>query len=176
MKSRLAGFNSYLVLLALALGAGCKSSEERKRDKTYATFRLYLEVNPDASQRHQVIEISGTRLAVATFPFLDETSIERAAVVDTIDDGYALRVQYDRHGTLTLDSLATAHRGGRIAIFTEFGVANAAKARWLGAPIVARPLTDGMLLFTPNATREEADEIVLGVKNVTRKIRKQSKF
>jgi hypothetical protein len=92
MKSRLVRFNTYLVL-ALALGAGCKSPEERKRAKTHATFRLHLEVNPDESLRHEVIEISGTEITVADSPFLDEATIERATVMDTVEGGYALRVQ-----------------------------------------------------------------------------------
>src|SRR5256885_1065614 len=51
MSSRLVRFNTYLVLVTLAFGVGCKSPEERKRAKTYATFGLYLEVNSDASER-----------------------------------------------------------------------------------------------------------------------------
>jgi len=75
-----------------------------------------------------------------------------------------------------LESITTANRGKRIAIFTQFGVEKAAKQRWLAAPMIARRLTDGVLIFTPNATREEADEIVLGLNNVASKIKKRSKF
>jgi hypothetical protein len=42
--------------------------------------------------------------------------------------------------------------------------------------MIARRLTDGVLVFTPNATREEADEIALGLNNVAKKVKKQSKF
>ncbi len=176
MKSRFVWFNAYLALFALAVGAGCKSAEERKRAKTYATFRLHLEVNPDASGRHQEIEISGAQLTVSDAPFLDEGNLDRAAVVDTVDGGYAVQVQYDRHGTLVLEGVTTAHRGRRIAVFTEFGVGKSATARWLAAPIIGRRLADGVFIFTPNATREEANEIVLGLNNIARKIKKKTKF
>jgi hypothetical protein len=175
MKSRFLLLNINLVLVLL-LGAGCKSPEERKRARTYATFRLHLEVNPDESRRHQIIEISGSQIIVAEAPFLDEANIDRAAVTDTIDGGYALRVQYDRHGTWALEGATTANRGKRLGIFTQFGVGKAATPRWLGAPMIVRRLTDGVLLFTPNATRDEADAIALGLNNVARKFKKQSKF
>src|SRR5262245_1777042 len=176
MKSRFIRCNTCLAVLALALSGGCKSAEQRQRDKTHATFRLHLEVNPDASARHKTIEISGVKMVVSDSAFLDEANLERAAVVNTPDGGYAVEVQYDRHGTLVLEGATTANRGRHLGIFTEFGVRKSVTARWLAAPLIARRFTDGLLVFTPNATREEADQIVLGLNNVVKKTQKQSRF
>src|SRR2546421_1707126 len=158
MKTRFAWFNFYLLLTAIALAAGCKSAQERQRAKFAATFRLHLEGNPGGTESTAVIQIAGVELYVNNLPFLDETSVTNAAVVDTRDGGFAIRVQYDRHGTLVLDSVTTENRGRRIAIFTQYGAGKLEHSRWLAAPY-GSPITDGMLIFTPMATRQESEEI-----------------
>ena len=175
MKIRLVRFNPYFLLLAVALVAGCKTTGERNRDKAISTFRLHLEGNPGGTESTAVIQIAGVELYVNNLPFLDETSVTNAAVVDTRDGGFAIRVQYDRHGTLILDSVTTENRGRRIAIFTQYGAGKLEHSRWLAAPY-GSPITDGMLIFTPMATRQESEEIVLGLNNVAKKIGKRNKY
>jgi hypothetical protein len=168
-------FNCYFLLLVLALSAGCKTAEERSRDKTISTFRLHLEGSPGSGESTAIIQIAGVELYVNNAPFLDETSVTNAAVVDTRDGGFAIRVQYDPHGTLILDTVTAQYHGRRIAIFAQYGRGKLEHSRWLAAPY-GSPITDGVLIFTPLATREESEEIVLGLNNVTRKIRKRSAF
>ena len=175
MKLRLARFNPYFLLLVVAMVAGCKTAGERTRDKALSTFRLHLEGNPGRTETTAVIQIAGVELYVDNLPFLDETSVTNAAVVDTRDGGFAIRVQYDRHGTLILDSVTTENRGRRIAIFTQYGAGKLEHSRWLAAPY-GSPITDGMLIFTPMATRQESEEIVLGLNNVAKKIGKRNKY
>ena len=91
MKTGVARFNFYLLALALVLTAGCKTAQERQQNKMASTFRLHLEANPDATQSTAVIDIAGIELYVNNTPFLDETSVTNAAVVDTRDGGYAIR-------------------------------------------------------------------------------------
>src|SRR5438874_7327454 len=175
MKIRLVRFNPYFLLLAVALVAGCKTTGERNRDKAISTFRLHLEGNPGGTESTAVIQIAGVELYVNNLPFLDETSVTNAAVVDTRDGGFAIQVQYDRHGTLVLDSVTTENRGRRIAIFTQYGAGKLEHSRWLAAPY-GSPITDGILLFTPLATREESEEIVSGLNNVARKVQHKNTF
>src|SRR5438067_10555388 len=170
MKIRLARFNCYLLLPFLALIAGCKSAVERTSSQAVSTFRLHLEGNPGGAGSVAVIQIAGVELYVNDTPFLDERSITNAAVVDTRDGGFAIRVQCDRHGTLVLDSVTTENRGRRIAIFTQYGVGRPEHSRWLAAPY-GSPITDGVLLFTPLATREESEQIVLGLNNDAKRVR-----
>ena len=54
-------------------------------------------------------------------------------------------------------------------IFSEFG-----QARWLAAPMINKRISDGNYVFTPDATREEAERIVRGVNNVIKSIAKES--
>ena len=167
-------FNTYLFLLAVALSAGCKTSEERSHDKAITTFRLHLESNQGGTDSTAVIEIAGAQLYVNNSPFLDETSVTNAAVVDTRDGGFAIRVQYDRHGTLVLDAVTTENRGRHLAIFTQFGPGKLEQKRWLGAPYIGTSITGGVLIFTPNSTRPEAEQVVQGLNNVAKKLKKKS--
>jgi hypothetical protein len=174
MKTRLFRFNIYLPLLALALALGCKTAEHRSQDRAISTFRLHLEGNPGGTESTAAIQIAGTELYVKNASFLDEGSVTNAAVVDTRDGGFAIRVQYDHHGSLILESVTTESRGRRLAIFTQYGRGKLEHNRWLAAPY-GSPITDGVLIFTPAATREESDEIVLGLNNVARKVIRQNK-
>ena len=44
------------------------------------------------------------------------------------------------------------------------------EARWLAAPRISQRIKDGVLVFTPDATREEAERIVRGLNNVAIKL------
>ena len=68
-----------------------------------------------------------------------------------------------------------AYHGKRFAIFCKFGE-HLKNERWLAAPVISRRIADGVLIFTPDATREEADEIVLGLNNVGREVEKKTKW
>jgi len=184
MKSLQTGFNTYLVLGAVLLAGGCKSAEERKRDKTVATIRLHIEVPADAAQtpanvqqvlgRIEFAEFAGAKIPVSSISFLDEAYLEKAAVVDTQDGGFAMEVEFGAHGKLMIESVTTANPNRRIGIRSQFGEEKSGNQRWLAAPLINAPISDGVLLFTPNSTRAEADEIVLGLNNVVKKRKKQS--
>jgi len=176
MKSHWSWFNLYLLALVLAALAGCKSAEERKRDKTTATLRLYLEATPDGTAHYQMLEIAGVSVCASTTHFLAENSLKRAAVVTTRDGGFALDVEFDRHGLLVLDSITAAHRGQRIIVLSQFGQKKSGQQRWLAAPRISGRVSSGRLLFTPNASREEAEEIVLGLNNLVKKADKKTLF
>jgi len=176
MKSRWSRFNLYLLALSLVALAGCQSAEERKRDKTTATLRLFLEATPDGTTRYQMLELAGVPVCASTSQFLAENSVKRAEVINTRDGGFALDIQFDRHGLLVLDAVTAANRGRRIIVFSQFGRKDSGQERWLAAPKIPGRMSSGRLVFTPNATRAEADEIALGLNNVVKKADKQTLF
>jgi len=104
--------------------------------------------------------------------FLDEGDIEEASVVD-VDKmgGFGICVRFSSYGRMVLENVTTAYKGQRIVIFSTFG-----QVRWLAAPVINRRISDGIFVFTPDATREEADRIVRGINNVLKAIKNQSKF
>ena len=166
MASRVVRFNSYLLLALMALCAvGCKSM--KKKDAT--TLRLHQEVNRDGTDRSAPVPVyraSPMYVNVENAPFITEGHIVKASVIEALGS-FQIMVQFDRRGTWLLEQYTTAHRGRRIGIFSQFG-----DARWLAAPMTNKRISDGVLVFTPDASREEADRIVLGLNNVAKEAQK----
>ena len=183
MINRVLRFNTYLpqmpalaLALALALAAGCatnKNPEKTKYSKkTEASLRLHLEVNSDGSERNAPVSIGREQpfaVNVEKKAFLNEFNIERASVVDTLG-GFSISILFNKEGGWLLEQYTTGHKGKHIAIAAEFG-----ELRWLAAPVITQRLAEGLLVFTPDATREEADRIVSGLNRVAEKVRKGKK-
>jgi hypothetical protein len=168
-------FNLYLVLaLGLGLICGCNTTET-KRKKVLSTFRLHQEVTPDASNRSQQVNVyrdHPVAFTVDRAPFLTEVNVKEAKIIDALG-GFALSIQFDRQGTWLLEEYTTANRGRHLAIFSQFDEPNEEKlnpGRWLAAPLIQNHITDGLLIFTPDASRAEVEQLVLGLNNVAKKV------
>jgi hypothetical protein len=175
MKSRLDWFNIYFVgILAVVIICGCHTAEG-KRKKLLSTFHLHEEVNRDPGGRSQVVPIYRARpfkLTVSTTPFLSENMVKSAKVVDVLG-GFALEVDFDRRGTWLFEQYTAASRGKHIAVFSQFanpGEDKINEGRWLAAPKIEAPITNGVFMFTPDASREECESIARGLNNVAKKL------
>jgi preprotein translocase subunit SecD len=176
MKIRRLRFNLYLcaaLAVMAALATGCHT-EAYKRKHQATALSIHVEVPPDGTNlsepvpiyRQQPVMVNVDKNAV-----LSEVNVADAKVVDVVG-GFAIRLQFDRQGTWIFEERSIDSRGRRFAIYCEFGPELSEK-RWLAAPIVSQRITDGTLIFTPDATRAEADEIVLGLNNVARLVKKK---
>jgi preprotein translocase subunit SecD len=178
MMTRRNRFNLYLCgLVALALAAGCQSHKDSK-DKQVATLRVHLQVIPepmDFSTKIVVDRKDPTELFVDKSPFLTEANVAGAKVVD-VAGGYDLQIKFDRQGTWLLENYTTTNPDKHLAIFSAFVSGNHKQARWLGAPVIRRRISDGILQFTPDASREEAEAIAVGLNNAAKKNRKDSEW
>ncbi|MHB1305753.1 MAG: hypothetical protein ACYDC1_13780 [Limisphaerales bacterium] len=160
-------FNNYLTGLLLALAVGCASPEKKESRKEAATLRLYLESEFDSGDKTTLVSVVRSNpmtVRIGKDPVLDEAHIVQASVVDTMG-GFAILVKYDFHGTLVLENVSNSYRGSRVAIYSMF-----TEGRWLAAPQVTTRITDGILVFTPDASREETERIVRGLNNVAGKL------
>jgi hypothetical protein len=169
MTIRPSAINLYLLLSFFLFLASCKTTEDgtKKKDKEATVIRFHLEVNSDGTDKNSGVPIYREHpvlVNVHQIPFLDEGSVKEASVVETIG-GYAIRIQFDRHGTIVLDNTTTAYKGQRVAIYVRY-----TEARWLAAPLISRRIQNGEFIFTPDATREEAERIVKGLNNVAKKL------
>jgi len=169
-------FNTYLQLLLLAvLVSGCQSAE-KKASKQLSVLNVHLE-SRDLPDREQQISISRDRpfsLSVQKTPFLTQNDIQQAKVIDVVG-GFALRIQFDHQAAWLLEQASSGNPGKHLAIFTQFVMPPEKKlnsGRWLAGPRMNKRITDGVLVFTPDATREETDEIVLGLNNLAKKLKK----
>lgn len=175
MRIRAWRFNIYFASLAALLLVSCRTTEkkaEREKEKETSAIRLHLEMLADGSPfvtTAQVLRSAPIPIGVQKMPFLDERSVESAAVVDTAG-GHAIQLKFDRHGTLMLESMTSMHRGKRVAILALFP-----ESRWLAAPRIAQRVTSGVFSFVPDATREESERIVRGLNNLAIKEKRQAK-
>jgi hypothetical protein len=166
MKIGFWAFNTYLLLLA-ALTPGCLSTD--KKNKELSTFRIHIETNPDDTARNVPVSIGRSEpfvVNVEKAPFITEAHVENASLVDSLG-GFQIMVQLNQQGTWLLEQYSLAAREKHAAIFSNFG-----QSRWLGAPKLSRKISDGVIVFTPDATREEAERIVRGLNNMVKQIKK----
>jgi preprotein translocase subunit SecD len=173
MKFAGSPFNIILVLGILFL-TGCETTaSSRKGKKEVSTFRVHLETHKDTGDRTRQILFPREQPATLTIevqPILTEANVAQASVTEG-PDGFSLRVQLDRRGVWLLENYSATRIGRRLVIFSDFG-----RERWLAAPVISRRVPDGVLVFTPDATLEEAQRIARGLNYVAAKIRKNEKF
>ena len=76
-------------------------------------------------------------------------------------------ITLERKGAWTLENYTATNPRRHYAIFAQWGE-KGVNTRWLAAPLITYRITDGVLSFTPDATKEECEEIVMGLRNVAR--------
>lgn len=172
MKSRAPVFNGFLVLLVLALVAGCGTQEERKKKKELSNIRVHVETSGqgDLAPSISVIRAAPVKLNIEREPLLDENNVLGASVEEQ-HGGYAIRIKFDRQGSWILERATVVHRGRHLAIHAFFG-----ENRWLAAPEIRGKNSTGELVFTPDCTREEAERFVRGLNNVIKKLQGQDNW
>ncbi|HYG24587.1 MAG TPA: hypothetical protein VEH04_17565 [Verrucomicrobiae bacterium] len=176
MITRRLGFNLYLLAVLAGLACGCQSPE-KKREKQVTTLAMHLEVNQDNtvfSRTIAVFRAKPVEVTVDRSPFLTEAEVASAAVVGD-QNGWSLQLRLNERGKWLLEQYSTANPGRHMAIFSTFGPENK-ESRWLGAPLLNRRNSSGILQFTPDASREEAEEIAFGLNNLARQVAEKSKW
>ena len=172
MKFAARCINIYLLPAALVLvSAACKSPEQRKHSRELSTVRFHLEVNPDSTGRSTPVPIFRERpvlVNVERASFLDETHVEHAWVEDSVGS-HVIKIQFNSTGRTLLEGVTASNSGRRIAVGSQFP-----EPRWLAAPVITQHIADGVFIFTPDATREEAERIVRGLNNAAIKLKKAS--
>ncbi len=172
MKCCTVQFNLILSLALIMVVAGCASpGPNGARVKDPTVLRFHLEVNPDGTGRNKPVSVNRSTpfmVNVNKEPFVTEYNVMDAAVVDDSLGGFFIHVQFNHQGTLLLEQYSTANKGKQIAIFTQFDDT----ARWLAAPVLKERIANGAFAFTPDASREEAERIVLGLNELGKQVRK----
>jgi len=156
-----------LCLVALGLGVAlCACSSIGKSKGPQAVLRLHIQSTPDGSERSAPVPIYRAHpilINVDKASFLDERSITNAVLVDS-GDSFAIEVRFSHSGAKILEQYSTTYRSRHCAIASSWGEKYYTN-RWLAAPIFSKTIFDGKLVFTPDASREEAVMIVEGLNN-----------
>jgi preprotein translocase subunit SecD len=169
-----ARFNIYLcAALTLALACGCEEFHKPKKERVVATLSLHLEQDPDGISDIEAASIyrsAPIEISVETQPFLDTRSLDEATLVDEPGGLFSIRLKFNWEGTAILDTITSSNPGKRIAIFGDFK-----DKRWLASPMVRKRISNGILIFTPDATHEEAERIVQGLNDVAKQMKEDNK-
>jgi hypothetical protein len=165
-------FNLYLALAAtLALLCGCKTFWHRG---PISTLRVHIEASSVSADTTQSVSVSRDDPVLVTItqePILTEASIVAAKVIDA-PGGFAIKVHFDETGSWILEQYSAANTGRHLVIFGQWGD-KPAIGRWLAAPLISHRMADGVLAFTPDLSRPEADQLVLGLNHVAELQKKQ---
>lgn len=168
-------FNFYLLFsILLTLVVGCQNTEY-KRKKQDTVLHIYMEAgreSADFSQPTVVGRTSPITVNIERRPFLTEDYVTEAKIVEVMG-GFALQVQFDRTGTILLEQYTASNPRKRLVVFCQFGQ-KLEHTRWLAAPAVYKRIPNGILTFTPDASREETEAIELGLQNHARKTQPKS--
>ena len=186
MRIHRSAFNLFFGLLMTMAAAGCatgadapkkpkdekeKKTQDAKPDKQASSLRLHMEATSGGvgSGQIKVLRTNAITLSVERSPFVDEGFIEEARVVEGIG-GHMIYIRYNSQGALRLQMWTASNPGRHVAVWAKW-----TEARWIAAPIPPKPLEDGAIVFTPDASREESERIVRGLNNVAIKLGNQEK-
>jgi preprotein translocase subunit SecD len=171
MKSCRPNINAFFCTLALlCLFTACKTTEEKKEAKQQTLVKVFVEVpRGDKSDEAEVpvYRQHPVNIRIDTKELLNNIDIKGASIVD-IEGGYGMRITFDEHGARVLENVTARNAGKHLVIYAAWP-----EIRWLAAPRITRRIANGELVFTPDATREECEKIVLGINNVAKKVNKE---
>jgi len=166
-------FNLYLLLtVALTIAAGCATGN--KEDKQTAALRVHIECAANfisSSQTVTVLRSQPVQANISKEAILTEANIIAATLLET-PGGFAVEVKFNDTGKYTLEQFSSANPGRHFLIYGQWGD-KIKDGRWLAAPIIGHRLASGLLAFTPDASREEARQLVLGLNNYAKIVAKQ---
>jgi hypothetical protein len=169
-------FNLFLLLAALPLLGGCDSFGHS--DEHLSTVAIYVSVGPNSSafkgatETVSVLRSDPVQVTIDKQPILTEGDIVAAKVVNTpAAPGIILR--FDPMGTVVLEQTSATNPGGHFVIYGQWGK-DLKNRRWLMAPLITNRIHDGILSFTPDMSRDEAAQFVLGLNNVAKKFQTDS--
>lgn len=163
---------------ALALLCGCKTDQEKAQEKAkevVGALRVHIEAGSSVAGSTQTISLLRSDPVLVTIvnePILTEANLVTAKVIDT-QGGFAIEVKFDEISASLLEQYSASNPGKHLVIFGQWGD-KLSNGRWLAAPLITHRIGSGTLAFTPDCSRDEADQLVLGLNNVTAKINKSS--
>jgi preprotein translocase subunit SecD len=156
-------FNLYLLLtVTLALVSGC--AHFKKKEAPTAAMRIYIESDPGQSSASKTISLLRSQpvlVNIVNEPILSEEDITAAKLM-AAPGGFAVELKFDETGSWTLEQFSASSPGKHLVIYGQWGE-KLVNGRWLAAPSINRRMAGGTLTFTPDASHEEAEQLVNGL-------------
>ena len=161
-------FNLYLLLVLAACTAGGCAWTKKKIDKAGA-IRIHIEsavVMPDKTEAIKLPRSEPIVINIDEDPIVTERNIIAATLLET-PGGFSLRVKFDETGSWMIEQATAGNPGKHLVIFAQWGP-TISEGRWLAAPVITRRIADGVITFTPDASREEALKLVEGLNHTAK--------
>lgn len=165
-------FNLYLAFVLILPLAGCtffKDELGKKKAEKAGAIRIHLEAPvsvPGKTRKVSVLRSTPLAVTIDEDPVLTEANLLAATIVET-QGSYAVRVRFDETGGWALEQATAGNPGKHLVIFGQWGETTV-EGRFLAAPLIGRRIAGGELTFTPDASREEAQQLVDGLNNLAR--------
>ncbi|HSY17669.1 MAG TPA: hypothetical protein VK815_05005 [Candidatus Acidoferrales bacterium] len=161
-------FNLYLLLALVALPAG-GCAWTKKKIETVGAIRIHVEAPVPVAGRTETIRVLRSQpvdVLIDEDPTVTERNIIAATLLET-PGGFAVRVKFDETGSWMIEQTSAGNPGKHLAIFAQWGE-TISEGRWIAAPIITHRIADGVITFTPDATREEAAKLVEGLNHTAK--------
>jgi preprotein translocase subunit SecD len=178
MKASTSRFNLFLTLIVLLVSL-CGCSMFSKKDEPMATMRIHIEISPDSTENWakstemvKVLRADPVQVTIDKTPILTEGNVAAAKVIST-PDAPAIEIRFDDNGTFVLEQYSAANPGKHFVIYAQWGK-DLKQGRWLAAEYISRRINDGILSFTPDMSRDEADQFVQGLNNAAKQFQTKS--
>jgi len=111
----------------------------------------FNESGPGLSRAHPFM------VNVEKIPFLNESNVVPGRSSPNVVGG-RLRIQFDPCGAALLEQYFRLESRQRKSRVLQFGK-KLKDVRWLAAPVISHRISDGVFVFTPDATEKEAEEM-----------------
>lgn len=154
-----------------------KSGKTAKVSNRLAVIRIHMEATGSGDgPTAEVIRAQPQLFSIEKQPFFDERDVAGAEIVETPDGGFVLSLDSTEHGRNALEMATVSSNGRHLVIYGQWIKDDeATESRWLAAPVLRNPLRGGVIRFSVDCDREEAQLLVDGLNNVAVKLKNQSK-
>lgn len=161
-------FNLYLLLMLVACTDGGCAWSKKKIDKVGA-IRVHIEsvvTLPDKTEPIKLPRSEPIVINIDEDPIVTERNLIAATLLET-PGGFSLRVKFDETGSWMIEQATAGNPGKHLVIFAQWGN-TLTEGRWLAAPVITRRIADGVITFTPDASREETLKLVEGLNHTAK--------
>jgi hypothetical protein len=161
-------FNLYLALVLVLPLCSCSWFHKKQKEKA-AAIRIHTEARasvPGQTQTISLMRAMPVEVTVDVEPVVTEGNVLAARLIES-EGGYAVLVRFDESGGWALEQATSRYPGKHLVIFGQWGE-KVSEGRFLAAPLITRRNATAEISFTPDASREEMQEFVDGLNNLSR--------
>ena len=141
-----------------------------KKKEPVGILRVHMESESSAAgttKTVQVLRAQPVEVNISVDPVLTEADVIAARLFDA-PGGFAIQVNFEETAGWRLEQYTAINPGKHLVIYGHWGE-KPEDGRWLAAPLVIRRISNCKLVFTPDATHEEAETLVKGLNAAAKK-------